>query len=131
MAVQAQFYSENLGLLPMCLQDWEANPVYGIEDDPCFLSLPYHQQTQYQQQQSTQNLGFDCNQGASSSSTCNSFPPMSLSQSLDGQLQNQRHEIDCIIQLQKEKLIHALQEQRKQQLAVLLSNLESKSKDFD
>ncbi|KAL0016949.1 hypothetical protein SO802_004018 [Lithocarpus litseifolius] len=126
MAVQAQFYSENMGL-PMCgLQD----PAFGVVDDLRF-SFQYPQQatTHFHLPQSTQKLALDYNEGVSfsSSSTCNSFHPMAFLQSLDAQFELHRHEINCILQLQNERLRIALQEQRKQELAVLLSNVESKT----
>ncbi|XVF35933.1 hypothetical protein REPUB_Repub19eG0014500 [Reevesia pubescens] len=70
---------------------------------------------------------------------------MALSQSLDAQLDMQRQELDCILQLQvlvllkiflflflsgkkqNERLRSALREQSKRQLAILLKNMESKA----
>ena len=100
MAVQAQLYPENMGLpLPMCgLQDWMVNPAPGVpsfEVDFCFsLQDPSQQTVSFHLQQNAQNLA------SASSSTCDTFLPMALSQSLDAQLEIQRQELDCILQLQ-------------------------------
>ncbi|XP_022766536.1 probable BOI-related E3 ubiquitin-protein ligase 2 [Durio zibethinus] len=130
MAVQAQFYPENMGLpLPMCgLQDWMVNTAPAVPSfeadfffslqDPSMQTVPFHVQ------QNAQNLA---SAAASSSSTCDSFLPMSLSQSLDAQLEMQRQELDCILQLQNERLRSALLEQRKRQLAILLKGMETKA----
>lgn len=126
MAVQAQLFPENMGLpLPMCgLQDWMVNPapaVPSFEADFCFsLQDPHQQNFPFHLQQNAQNL-------ASSSSTCDSFLPMALAQSLDAQLEMQRQELDCVLQLQNERLRSALREQRKRQLAILLKSMESKA----
>ncbi|KAK9270813.1 hypothetical protein L1049_026399 [Liquidambar formosana] len=134
MAIQAQLYSENL-VLPMCVaQDhWAVNPVSGFGDD---LYSNLQQQPQAPQQlygqlpqyQTTQNLGFDCSQGASSSCGDNLLPTiMPFSQSLAAEVEKQRQEIDFFLQLQNERLRSALQEQRKQQQATLLRSLELKT----
>ncbi|KAB2628271.1 BOI-related E3 ubiquitin-protein ligase 2 [Pyrus ussuriensis x Pyrus communis] len=140
MAVQAQslYFSEDWSSAAALL-----HPVSGLDDifsgipspPPAALHPPqnhFHLRLPVAQNQ-RQNLnttGFDfCNQlGASvSPSTFNSFLPTQFSENLGAQLDLQRHELDCIIQLQSEKLKFALQEQRKQQLAALLCNLESRT----
>ncbi|KAF7829555.1 putative BOI-related E3 ubiquitin-protein ligase 2 [Senna tora] len=125
MAVQAHFYSENTGL-PVYLQDWSGSQVFGIDNGLLFSSLPYPPQPQPQQHQS---LGFECNQMASPSPSFsrNTFPSIPFSQALNDQLEIQRHEIDRMLLSQNEKLRHALQLQRKQQVAMLVNGLESKS----
>ncbi|EEF52758.1 probable BOI-related E3 ubiquitin-protein ligase 2 [Ricinus communis] len=131
MAVQAQFmYPESLGIPMFSLQDWAvSNPA---EADFSFGLQESQQQNLFLQQQSSQNFGFDCNRGAwfasppPSSSTCDSF--LALSQSLYANyLEMQRQEVDCILQFQHERLRSALQEQRKQQFAVLLKSVKSKA----
>lgn len=117
MAVQApQLYcSENLGL-PTTMttmstglqQDWsmQLNPVSGLDD--IFSSFPSPQPLhdhfhlrQAPQSQNTINLDC-CNQlGVSvSPSTFNCFLPPPFSEALGAQLDLQRHELDCILQLQ-------------------------------
>lgn len=97
MAVQAHFYSENSGL-PICLQDWSVSQVFGIDNGLLFTSLPYPPQPQFQQNHNCQNLDFNCNQGSSSSFSCNTaFPSIPLSQALNTQLEIQRHEIDRVL----------------------------------
>ncbi|KAK8483178.1 hypothetical protein V6N11_014250 [Hibiscus sabdariffa] len=91
MAVQAHLYPENLGLpLPMPgLQDW----ILSFDADICFNLQGHPQQTlPFHLDQKAQNLA--------SSSTCDDFLSTSLSQSLDAQLEVQRQELDCILQLQ-------------------------------
>lgn len=108
MAVQAQMYSESLCLPLSGLQDCMVNnPVSGFEADFCFAFQDSQQQNLFLQSQSSQNFGFYCyNKGAgpsssSSQSTCNSFPSMALSQSLDAHhLEIQRQEVDYVLQLQ-------------------------------
>ncbi|CAK7346151.1 unnamed protein product [Dovyalis caffra] len=130
MAVQAQLYPERLGLLPVCgLQDCMFNnPVLGLEADFGFAFQEPQQQNLFLEQQNSQNFGFDCNIGGSSSSstTCDSSFSTSLSQYLDVQLDMQRREVDCMLQLQAERLRSALQQQRKQQLGIVLKSVESK-----
>ncbi|KAM1133105.1 probable BOI-related E3 ubiquitin-protein ligase 2 [Malus sylvestris] len=140
MAVQAQslYFSEDWSSAAALL-----HPVSGLDDifsgipSPPPPALPppqnhFHLRLPAAQNQS-QNLnttGFDfCNPlGASvSPSTFSSFLPTQFSENLGALLDLQRHELDCIIQFQSEKLKFALQEQRKQQLAALLSNLESRT----
>ncbi|XP_028765446.1 uncharacterized protein LOC114723418 [Neltuma alba] len=126
MALQAQFYSENSGL-PIRLPDWAGtSQVLGM-DDGLLLSLPHPSKPQCQQHQTYQSSGFDCNQGPPFSFVCNSFPPTSFSDALSAQLELQRHEIDRMLLSQNERLRQALQHQRKEQVAFLLSALESKS----
>ncbi|XP_068326547.1 probable BOI-related E3 ubiquitin-protein ligase 2 [Pyrus communis] len=140
MAVQAQslYFSE----------DWSSaaalpHPVSGLDDifscipspQPPAVPPPHHHfhlslPPAQNQSQNLNTMGFDfCNQLGSSvsPSTFNSFPPTQFAENLGAQMDLQRHELDCIIQLQSEKLKFALQEQRKQQLAALLSNLESRT----
>lgn len=106
MAVQAQLHPEILGLSMCGLQDyWMVNnPVSGFEADFCFAfqELPQQQNLFLQQQISSQNFGFDCNKSgaSSSSSTCDNFLSMALSQSLDAHLEMQRQEVDRILQVQ-------------------------------
>lgn len=95
MAVQAQFYPENMDF-PLCgLQD----TAFGFVDDLRF-SLQYPQQTHFHLQRSAQKFGVDYNEGVSSSSSCNSFAPMAFFQSLDAQFELQSQEIDRILQIQ-------------------------------
>jgi hypothetical protein len=103
MAVQAQFFSENMGL-PMC----------GLHDPNSLGVVDHHDRRfsihQYPQQithfhlphTTTQKLAVHCNnEGISTlSSSCNSFPPMAFFQSLDAQFELQRQEINYILQFQ-------------------------------
>ncbi|KAL5780732.1 hypothetical protein ACOSQ2_011469 [Xanthoceras sorbifolium] len=120
---------------------------FTLHQDPQQQQQQQHQHQQplfghhhLQQQQSHQSFGFDCNiKGFSSSSSSSStaaggggggnilFSSMALSHSLDAQLELQRQEIDCILQIQSQRLRSTLHEQRKKQLIVLLKSLESKA----
>jgi hypothetical protein len=103
MAVQAPFYPENMDF-PMCgLQD----PAFGFVDDLRF-SLQYPQQTLFHPQRSAQKLGVDYNEGVSSASSCNSFPPMPVFQSLDALFELQSQEIDRILLIQVIIIYHNL-----------------------
>ncbi|KAG2698301.1 hypothetical protein I3843_07G144900 [Carya illinoinensis] len=124
MAVQGQFYQETTGF-PMTGQQ---DPPFGFVDDFRFILHQYPQHSQFPLQRSTQKLcNFDSNEGVTSSSSCNSFPPMAFFQSLDAQFKLESQGIDHILHLQYERLRLALHEQRKQELAVILSNIESKT----
>ncbi|KAK8560444.1 hypothetical protein V6N13_082883 [Hibiscus sabdariffa] len=52
---------------------------------------------------------------------------MAVSQPLDVQLEIQRQELDCFLQLQNERLRYVLREQRQQQLGILLQSIETKA----
>lgn len=130
MAVQAQLYPENLGNLPMCgsqmQQDWAViNPVpvssAAINADLRF-SFPdtrHHHHflfahPDHSQQNPHQNLVFDSNSKASSSSSStragNIFSSMAaLPQSLHTQLELQRQELECILHIQVKIFMGSLQ----------------------
>ncbi|KAJ8772738.1 hypothetical protein K2173_027915 [Erythroxylum novogranatense] len=133
MAVQAQSYPENLGLPTNMsgLQDWIGyNPVYGNGGVDVCSSFQYPQQHEQNLLLSQENFGLESNIGVGSSSsttTCDSFIAMVLSQSLDVHFRMQRDELDSILQLQNERLRYALQEQRKSQVEALLKSAESKA----
>ncbi|KAE8712579.1 hypothetical protein F3Y22_tig00110246pilonHSYRG00011 [Hibiscus syriacus] len=107
MAVQAQLYPENLGLsLPICgLQDCMSTPA-PFDADFCYppqqMMIPSHLD------QNAQNFA------SSSSSMCDGFLSMALSQSLVAQSENER-------------LKSVLREQRRRQLATLINVMESKA----
>ncbi|XP_042507522.1 probable BOI-related E3 ubiquitin-protein ligase 3 [Macadamia integrifolia] len=129
MAVQAQQYPENLGF-PICgLQEWmESCGGGGFHD----LYLNPQQQEQMQQLQNfnlqrNYNLGFQNNSPVVSSSSNGNLVSMASSESLAAQIDKQALEIDRFILLQNERLRSALQEQRKQQMAILLKKIESKT----
>lgn len=97
MAVRGQFYQETTGFPMSGLQ----NPPFGFVDDYRFGLHQYPQHSHFSLQRITQKLGsFDRNEGVTSSSSCNSFPPMAFSQSLDAQFKLESQEIDHILYLQ-------------------------------
>ncbi|KAF9683167.1 hypothetical protein SADUNF_Sadunf05G0184300 [Salix dunnii] len=133
MAVQAQLYPERIGVLPLCgIQDCLLkNPVSGLEPDLGFVFQETRQQNLFLEHHNPQNFGFDCNiggggGGAASSTTRDSSLSMSLSQYLDVQLDMQRREVDYMLQFQAGRLRYALQQQRKQQLGIILKSVESR-----
>lgn len=133
MAVDAQYYSESMGLAMCGVQDWWVNPVSssGLDADasnfnPQQLPQVHHLHNHY----SIQDLCVDDNTSPNpfpSSSSSDKLLPMAFSQSLADQLETQRLEIDWLLHFQLERLKFALQEQRKQQLGSLLNRLESKT----
>ncbi|KAK9286706.1 hypothetical protein L1049_015109 [Liquidambar formosana] len=138
MAIQAQLYSENHGFPLGGTQDWMDNG-YGFNEF-CFnlqqkqqqqQQLQHMQQLQNQQQHRNQNLFFDNSLLVSALKNNNSSSddrlPMGFSQSMAFENEKQRQEIDRFISLQNERLRLLLQEQRKQELAVLLKKIESKT----
>ncbi|XP_055808393.1 probable BOI-related E3 ubiquitin-protein ligase 2 [Solanum dulcamara] len=129
MAIQAQLYSENLGFSLGSSQDLMDNNVCGFNQF-CFNPQPQHQQQQQQpcltqiQQQQLHIL----NQKNNSQNLMNTNYTQSLMfpHTLASLFEKQRVEIDHFISLQNERLRLALQEQRKQQVALILRNYESK-----
>ncbi|KAJ6336339.1 hypothetical protein OIU77_026141 [Salix suchowensis] len=130
MAVQAQLYPERLGLVPLYgQQDCTLNSYVSEFDADLGVAFQEpRQQNIFLDQHNTQNFGFDFNVGAaaSSSAACDGSFSMFLSQCLDVQLDMQRREVDCMLQLQAERLRFALQEQRNQLLGIVLKSVESK-----
>ncbi|XP_039006330.1 probable BOI-related E3 ubiquitin-protein ligase 3 [Hibiscus syriacus] len=125
MAVQAQLYADNIGF-PFCGSlDLIENGCgigagagfnqYGLSvHQLSHLQQLQHQQQQFQylqnQKQRNQNL-----------------ESMMFSQNMVSQVEKQRHEIDQFIKSQNERLRLLLQEQRKQQLAVLAKKIETRA----
>ncbi|KAK9005435.1 hypothetical protein V6N11_042869 [Hibiscus sabdariffa] len=66
--------------------------------------------------------GFSLQEVPCQQNTLNSAS-MAVSQPLDSQLEIQRQELDCFLQLQNERLRYALREQRKQQLGIMLKSV--------
>ncbi|KAK9666786.1 hypothetical protein RND81_14G211100 [Saponaria officinalis] len=157
MAIQAQLYHDNLGLLPFSSQDYffmdnnnnnNMNSLLFNEFSYKNLQQQYQQQQQQQQYVMQNNGGFmllqpskkqklmintstttTTNTATTSTTTSESniHRSMSFSQSLSFQLEKQRQEIDKYINLQNERLKFAIQEQRKQQLREAIKKLELKA----
>ncbi|KAK6916724.1 hypothetical protein RJ641_019585 [Dillenia turbinata] len=142
MAIQAQLYSENLGFPLFGSQDFIDNCWYG-SNEFCFGLQQKQQQQQQQQnqlvqqqllQQRIQNHNQNHFHGSDKSfqipslkSNANSSQPMVFSQAVTSEIERQRHELDQFIRLQNERLRLSLQEQRKKQIATMLSKVESKA----
>ncbi|KAF8377800.1 hypothetical protein HHK36_031185 [Tetracentron sinense] len=125
MALQARLHSENLGF-PLCGSQ-EFMDSGSLFYEACFNLQQQQQMQQLQnQQQRNQILDFNVSQVVSPS-TSDNLLPMKFSQSLAAQVEKQRQEIDTFIGLQNDRLRLVLQEQRKQQIAILLSRLESRT----
>ncbi|GKU90135.1 hypothetical protein SLEP1_g4175 [Rubroshorea leprosula] len=128
MAVQAQLYPEILGLPVSGFQDcWVVSPVSAFEPDFDFCFQDPQHALFPQQNMGIHRSNRGHNASCSSSLTRDSFLSMALSQSLDAQLHMQKQELDSILQLQNERLRCALERQTKQQLAILLNNMEPKA----
>ncbi|XWS62640.1 hypothetical protein CRYUN_Cryun06bG0028000 [Craigia yunnanensis] len=136
MAIQAQLYSDNIGF-PLCgSQDWFDNGCAGGGFNPLSYSLQQisqlqqlQQPQQLQQQQRNQSLYFDNSLVPSSlkNNNSNNRESMMYCQTMVSQVEKQRHEIDQFIRSQNERLRLLLQEQRKQQVAVLVKKIELKT----
>ncbi|XP_055814715.1 probable BOI-related E3 ubiquitin-protein ligase 3 isoform X2 [Solanum dulcamara] len=118
MAIQAQLYTDNLGFSSGGSQDLMENACGGFNH----VCLTTHQQPNFLQQQQmfTQKI---INQNLMNNNITESMP---FSQFLATQMEKQRNEIDQFIILQNEKLRWVLNEQKKQQLALIWRKYESK-----
>ncbi|KAI5647820.1 hypothetical protein M9H77_33825 [Catharanthus roseus] len=128
MAVQAQLYSENLGF-PLGgggggSQDllFMDNHHNGFNEFSFNNQQQQNQNPQMQFHQQLQNM-----QQISSTNRPEINPLMVFDQALLPQVKKQRLDIDGLINLQNERLRLVLQEQRKQQLAMLLKKYESQT----
>ncbi|KAK4377370.1 hypothetical protein RND71_003666 [Anisodus tanguticus] len=133
MAIQAQLYEDNLGFSLGSSQDLMENNACGFNQF-CFTPQQQQQQQQQQfsqiQQQQFQILNQKNNQNLMNfctSHNTNSTQSVLFPQSLACQFEKKRLEIDQFIILQNERLRLALQEQRKQQVALILRTYESKA----
>ncbi|KAM3344124.1 putative BOI-related E3 ubiquitin-protein ligase 2 [Capsicum galapagoense] len=131
MAIQAQLYSDSLGFHMGSSQDLIDNNACGFNQ---FCFNPQQQQQQQQQQQlylsqiQQQQQQFQIlNQKNNIQNLMNTTNSIMFPQSLACQFEKQSLEIDQFISLQNERLKLALQEQRKQQVALILRNYESKT----
>ncbi|XP_050262095.1 probable BOI-related E3 ubiquitin-protein ligase 2 [Quercus robur] len=153
MAIQAQLYSENHGFPMFGSHDLIMDNGCGVglggfnhfsfdlqqkqQLQQQHQQLQRLQQIQNQQQRNQQNLFLDNgsiiastlknNPNTTTTNNNNSHLPMLHSQSITSQFEKQRQEIDQYLRLQNERLRLVLQEQRKQQLAVVLKRIESKT----
>ncbi|KAK8522225.1 hypothetical protein V6N12_055943 [Hibiscus sabdariffa] len=127
MAVQAQLYSDNIGF-PLCGSLDLIDNGCGVGAGAGFnqyggfsvQQLSNVQQLQQQQQQQFQYLQ---NQQQGNQN----LESLMFSQNMVSQVEKQRHEIDQFVKSQNERLRLLLQEQRKQQLAVLAKKIESRA----
>ncbi|XAR59844.1 hypothetical protein NMG60_11015832 [Bertholletia excelsa] len=124
MAIQAQFYPDNFGFAL-------GGSLYMMDNGHGFneFCFNFQQKQQHQQlqslQQKTQSPCFD-NSGLLSK--CHNNPQsMASSMGMAAQLEKQKQEIEWFICLQNERLRLALQEQRKQQIALILRKYEAKT----
>ncbi|KAI8023723.1 putative BOI-related E3 ubiquitin-protein ligase 3 [Camellia lanceoleosa] len=119
MAIQAQLYSDNFGFSLGGSQNWMDNAYFNLQQQ--------QQQQLLNLQQKTQNRCFENNGLFSKTNNHHHHQSMSFSQSIAVQIEKERQEVDRFISLQNERLRLALQEQRNQQLALLLRKCEAKS----
>ncbi|TMW84148.1 hypothetical protein EJD97_025713 [Solanum chilense] len=131
MAIQAHLYSENLGFSLGSLHDL-------MDDNACGFNQYFvnsHPEQQHQQQQQPYLLQIQQQQfqilnqknNIQNLNSSNSSNSTVFHHNLASQFEKQRVEIDQFVSLQNERLRLALQEQRKQQLALILRNYESKT----
>ncbi|KAK6939323.1 hypothetical protein RJ641_028854 [Dillenia turbinata] len=135
MAVQAQFCSSD----NICVknnmrgssQDWFNTYVPPGIDDFFVIDGNLHQplrhmsSSQLLQNQRIQHVDFDANQMGMYSSGDTTVLSMTSSQYLASQVDKQMKEIDGLLRIQNERLRQAMQEQRKKQLAYLLTRFET------
>ncbi|XP_022726386.1 probable BOI-related E3 ubiquitin-protein ligase 3 [Durio zibethinus] len=145
MAIQAQLYSDNIGFTLCGSQDWIDNGCGGGGFNQFCFSLQQKSQLQQLQQQQqlqqlqnqqlrNQSLYFDNSLVPSSlknnnNNNSNNRELMMRCQTMVSQVENekQRHEVDQFIRSQNEKLRMLLQEQRRQQVALLVKKIEPKA----
>ncbi|XP_059298278.1 probable BOI-related E3 ubiquitin-protein ligase 3 [Lycium ferocissimum] len=128
MAIQAQLYAVNLGFPLGSSQDLMENNACGFNQ--FYFNPQQQQQQQFTEIQQFQFLNQKNNQDLMNCCTShNTNPTQSVlfPQNLACQFEKQRVEVDQLITLQNERLRLALQEQRKQQVALILRNYESKA----
>ncbi|XWS40201.1 hypothetical protein CRYUN_Cryun18bG0120400 [Craigia yunnanensis] len=146
MVIQAQLYSDNIRFPVSGSQDWVDNGCGGGGGFNQFC-FSLQQKPQLQQQQRlqqllnqkprNQSLYFNnslvpsslknVNSTSTNTSNRNNRESMMYCQSMVSQVEKQRHEIDQFIRSENERLRLLLQEQRKQQVAVLVKKIESKA----
>lgn len=112
MAIQAQLFSENLGFALGNSQDLSVESGCGF-DNLCFASS--------QQQQHQQLIQLDQFQNPKN------LQSMAFSQSVSAHIERQRLEFEQFVNLQNERLRIAMQEERRQQMAVLMKKYEWKT----
>ncbi|GMH16557.1 hypothetical protein Nepgr_018398 [Nepenthes gracilis] len=102
------------------------NTGFGFDD--AFQCSSFQNQPQLTQVYGIQNTGLGRLQGeAASSKALSHHQSMAFSHSLAAEVEKQRREIDFYLRVQIERLRYAIKQQRKQQLAALINQLESKT----
>ncbi|KAK6938982.1 hypothetical protein RJ641_032490 [Dillenia turbinata] len=96
-----------------------------VIDDNLHQPLRHTSSSQPDQSQRIQHVDFDVNQMGMYSSSDTSVRSMTSSQYLASQDDKQMIEIDELLRIQNERLRQAMQEQRKKQLAYLLTRFEA------
>lgn len=127
MAIQAQLYTDNLGFSLGGSQDLMENNSCGFNQF-CFTAQQQQQQNLQQQQIFPQKIINQnlMNHNILPKQYSNITESMPFSQFLATQTEKQKIEIDQFITLQNEKLRWVLNEQKKQQLALIWRKYESK-----
>ncbi|XP_057783219.1 probable BOI-related E3 ubiquitin-protein ligase 2 [Salvia miltiorrhiza] len=115
MAIQAHLFSENLGFPLGNSQDNLLVENGCGFDNLCFAPQQFIQLDQFQNSLVDNNAQFHQHQF------------MTFSQSVSSHIERQRFEFDNFVNLQNERLRMAMQEQRKQQIAVLMKKYEWKT----
>ncbi|GAB4839194.1 hypothetical protein Ancab_028720 [Ancistrocladus abbreviatus] len=116
MAVQAQLHSESLAFSAYSSQDWMENLRFGFNGG--FHSIYNQQQLLMNQLQ---------NSAEQSTGLGRDDQSMTFSESLAAEVEMQGREMDLYLRVQNLRLKYAIEQQRKQQMAVFLNRLESKA----
>ncbi|KAI3447933.1 hypothetical protein Pfo_004598 [Paulownia fortunei] len=132
MAIQAQLYSENFGFALGAPQDLLMENGCGF-DNLCFIPQQQQQLMQFDQFQNSshpKNLNFSVDNNITllpKNNMIDQQQSMAFSHSVSAHIEKQRLEFEQFINLQNERLRLAMQEQRKQQIALLVKKYESKA----
>ncbi|GMI88063.1 hypothetical protein like AT4G35070 [Hibiscus trionum] len=120
MAVQAQLYSDNINI------GFPLSASFDLIDNGCGVGAGFNQYgLSVQQLSNVQQLQFQYLQNQQQGNQ--NLESLMFSQNMVSQVEKQRNEIDRFIKSQNERLRLLLQEQRKQQFAVLAKKMESRA----
>ncbi|PIN04556.1 putative E3 ubiquitin ligase [Handroanthus impetiginosus] len=122
MAIQAQLYSENFGFASGISQDLVMENPCRL-DNSCFIP---QQQQQMMQFDLSQNTCHQKNHNFLDDSNMNYQQSVGFPQNISAYMERQRIEFEQFLNLQNERLRLAMEEQRKQQISLLLKKYEPK-----
>ncbi|GAA0184832.1 hypothetical protein LIER_32120 [Lithospermum erythrorhizon] len=127
MDIQEQLFSGNIGFPSSNPQDFAMeNNICGFNRFSFSFQQKHEKPLQYQQSMQYQHPQIPSFQNHQGINLANDQQMVSFSQNFASLAEKQRLEIDRLIILQNERLKWALQEQRKQQLSLILKKYEAK-----